>query len=166
MAATDAPAEREPVPSPADGDGRRTIGRLPANLGRSFVGVFNKDNLVPFLVGGAATGAASFADDSVRSSVSDPDSGFGKALETGGGWPAAVVVVGLFVGGRFAHGTRFRATTYDLANAAIVNLAHTEILKVTVRRERPDGSNSQSFPSGHASDAFTWATVFERHYGW
>jgi len=159
-----APAEADAVPS--DDDGRRTMGRLPANLGRGFVGVFHKDSLVPFLVGGAATGAASFADDSVRSSVSNPDSGFGKALEVGGGWPAAAAVGVIFVGGRFAHGPRFRAMTYDLANAAIVNFAYTELLKVTVRRERPDGSNNQSFPSGHASDAFTWATVFERHYGW
>jgi membrane-associated phospholipid phosphatase len=102
----------------------------------------------------------------VRSSVSNPDSGFGKVLETGGGWPASLAVVAIFTGGRLAHGPRFRAMTYDLANAAIVNLAYTEILKVTVRRERPDGSNNQSFPSGHASDGFAWATVFERHYGW
>ena len=161
---TVAPAENEPAPP--EGDGRRTMGRLPANLGRGAIGVFHKDNLVPFLVGGAATGAASFADDSVRDSVSNPDSGFGKTLEKGGGWPAAVVVLGLFTGGRFAHGRRFRAATYDLANAAIVNFAYTELLKVTVQRERPDGSNKHSFPSGHASDAFTWATVFERHYGW
>jgi membrane-associated phospholipid phosphatase len=160
---TMAPAEDTPVP-PKD-DGRRTMRRLPANLGRGAVGVFNKDNLVPFLVGGTATGAASFFDDNVRNSVSNPDSGFGKALETGGSWPAAVVVAAAFTGGRFAHG-RFRAMTYDLANAAIVNLGYTALLKATVKRERPDGSNNYSFPSGHASDAFTWATVFERHYGW
>ena len=161
-----APAESGPVPSQADGDGRRTVGRLPANVGRGFVGVFNKDSLVPLLVGSAATGIASFADGSLRAAVSNPDRGFGKVLETGGGWPASLAVVAIFTGGRLAHGPRFRAMTYDLANAAIVNLAYTELLKVTVRRERPDGSNNQSFPSGHASDGFTWATVFERHYGW
>ncbi len=166
VAGTVAPAESQPVPSAGDGDGRRTMGRLPANLGRGFVGVFNKDNLVPFLVGGVATGGAAFLDDDVRSSASNPDSGFGKALEAGGGWPAAAAVVAIFTGGRFAHGTRFRAMTYDLANAAIVNFGYTELVKVTVRRERPDGSNNQSFPSGHASDGFTWATVFQRHYGW
>jgi len=161
-----APAETTPVARAGEGDGRRTMGRLPANLGRSAIGVFNKDNLVPFLVGGAATGAVSFADDSVRDSVANPDSSFGKTLETAGGWPAAVAAVGLFTGGRFAHGTRFRAATYDLGNAIVVNFAYSALLKVTVRRERPDGSNNQSFPSGHASDAFTWATVIERHYGW
>jgi membrane-associated phospholipid phosphatase len=163
---TIAPAEAGPVAPAGEGDGRRTIGRLPANLGRGVVGVFHKDNLVPFLVGGAATGAVSFADDSVRDALSDPESGFGKTMETIGAWPDEAAAVALFVAGRFAHGQRFRAMTYDLVDASIVNLSYTALLKVTVRRERPDGSNNQSFPSGHASSAFALATVAERHYGW
>jgi membrane-associated phospholipid phosphatase len=163
---TVAPAESAPVASAGELDGRRTMGRLPANLGHGFIGVFHRDNLVPVVIGGVVTGGASFFDDDLRDAVSNPDSGFGKALETAGGWPAAVVVAGLFTGGRFAHGTRFRAMTYDLGDAMIVNFAYTSILKVAVRRERPDGSNNQSFPSGHASDAFTLATVVERHCGW
>lgn len=147
-------------------DGRRTLGRLPANLGRGFVGVFQRDNLVPFLVGGGAAGVSAFFDDDVRDAVANPDASFGRHLQTIGSWPSAVVTVGLFGAGRLAHGHRFRATTYDLADAAIVNFAYTGLLKVSVRRERPDGSNNQSFPSGHASNAFTLATVAERHYGW
>ena len=34
------------------------------------------------------------------------------------------------------------------------------------RRQRPDGSNHQSFPSGHAAVTFATATVIERHLGW
>ena len=41
-----------------------------------------------------------------------------------------------------------------------------QALKYTVRRERPDGSNNKSFPSGHAASAFATATVLQRHYGW
>jgi len=160
------PASREEAATAHPDDGRRTMGRLPANLGRGFVGVVHADNLGPFLVGGMAAAGASFADDQVRSSVSNPDSGFGKALETAGGWPSSVLVVGLFTAGRFASGPRFRAMSYDLLDAMIINFGYTEVLKVTVRRERPDGSNNQSFPSGHASNAFTLATVAERHYGW
>lgn len=167
VAADDAPdAPAEGSSTGKNDDGRRTLGRLPVNLGRAALGVFNKDSLVPFLVGGAATGGAAFLDDNVRDAASNPDSGFGKTLEAVDPWPIAVATAGLFVGGRLAHGARFRAATYDLANGVIVNLAYTELLKVTVRRVRPDGSNNQSFPSGHTSDAFTWATVFERHYGW
>ena len=141
------------------------MGRLPANLGRSVVGVFHKDNLVPFLVGGAATGVSSAFDDDVRRSVANPDSGFAKTLETAGGWPTSVLVGGLFTAGRFAHGQRFRDTSYDLLDAMVVNFGYTQLLKVTVRRERPDGSNNASFPSGHASNAFALAAVAERHYG-
>ena len=31
-------------------------------------------------------------------------------------------------------------------------------LKVATQRERPDGSDHYSFPSGHTSNAFAWAT--------
>jgi len=156
------PAER----AAADADGRRTIGRLPANLGRGVVGVFHRDNLVPFLAGGAAAGASSIFDDDVRRSVANPDSGFGKTLETAGAWPASVLVGGLFTAGRLVRDQRFRDTSYDLLDAMVVNFGYTQLLKVTVRRERPDGSNNASFPSGHASNAFALAAVAERHYGW
>jgi membrane-associated phospholipid phosphatase len=39
-------------------------------------------------------------------------------------------------------------------------------LKYATHRERPDGSNAHSFPSGHASITFATATVIERHLGW
>jgi membrane-associated phospholipid phosphatase len=39
-------------------------------------------------------------------------------------------------------------------------------LKHTIQRERPDGSNDASFPSGHSASAFATATVLQRHYGW
>jgi membrane-associated phospholipid phosphatase len=35
-----------------------------------------------------------------------------------------------------------------------------------VRRLRPDGSNRQSFPSGHAAITVAPATVIERQLGW
>src|SRR5207248_6261400 len=41
-----------------------------------------------------------------------------------------------------------------------------EPLKFATRRERPDGSNRQSFPSGHSAVTFAAATVIERHLGW
>ncbi len=39
-------------------------------------------------------------------------------------------------------------------------------LKYTIQRERPDGSNNLSFPSGHAASAFATAGVIHKHYGW
>lgn len=147
-------------------DGRRTLGRLPESLGRGLIGVFHKDNLVPLLVGAAATGGASLLDDEVRDRAANPDSDFGKWIETAGGWPSSVVVLGLFTAGRFAQGQRFRAMTYDLLDASILNIGYTELLKVAIGRERPNGLDKKAFPSGHASNAFTLATVVGRHYGW
>lgn len=39
-------------------------------------------------------------------------------------------------------------------------------LKHTVHRLRPDGSDSDSFPSGHTATAFMTATMLHKEYGW
>ena len=54
----------------------------------------------------------------------------------------------------------------DIVRAQILSQVMVQTLKFTIRRERPDGSNRQSFPSGHSSSAFATATVLQRHYGW
>ena len=160
-----------PVPSsevaPRE-DGRRTMGRLPANLGRSAIGVFHADNLVPFLVGGAGAAVARSRTTRSADSVNSSGSGWGKHVATAGGpiW-GSLVVAGMFTAGRLSdQHPRFRAMTYDMVDAVIVNFGYSEVIKYAVGRERPNGENNQSFPSGHASNAFTLATVVERHYGW
>ncbi len=47
-----------------------------------------------------------------------------------------------------------------------MNAAWTGVLKYSLHRQRPDGSDTLSLPSGHTSTAFALATVAERHYGW
>jgi membrane-associated phospholipid phosphatase len=54
----------------------------------------------------------------------------------------------------------------DIVRAQVLSQALVQTVKHTVRRERPDGSNKASFPSGHAASAFATATVLQRHYGW
>jgi len=54
----------------------------------------------------------------------------------------------------------------DLVQAQLLTEMLVEPLKFATRRERPDGSNRQSFPSGHAAITFATATVIERHLGW
>jgi membrane-associated phospholipid phosphatase len=151
----------------ASDDGRRTTGRLPANLVRSAIGVFNADNLAPLLVGGTGAAAASFADDEVRDSINSSGSGWGRKLETAGGpmW-GSLFTAGMFAAGRLSDRPRFRAMTYDMVGAVVVTFSYAQVIKVAVGRERPNGENNQSFPSGHASNAFTLAAVAERHYGW
>ncbi len=54
----------------------------------------------------------------------------------------------------------------DIVRAQVLSQTLVQALKYTVRRERPDGSNDKSFPSGHAASSFATATVLHRHYGW
>jgi membrane-associated phospholipid phosphatase len=54
----------------------------------------------------------------------------------------------------------------DLVRAQVLTQTLTFALKFAVARERPDGSDNRSFPSGHASGTFATATVLQRRYGW
>jgi membrane-associated phospholipid phosphatase len=157
--------ERErPAPSR---DGRRTLTRLPVNLARGTAGLFGAPNAIPFAVGASATALAFTQEDSVRDRLRGDDLGglqsFGDKLGD------AVVVVpltaGLLLAGRATHDTRFRNMTYDLAQAQIATTALGGAMKRIVGRERPNGTNSHSFPSGHSYSWFAMATVVERHYG-
>lgn len=52
------------------------------------------------------------------------------------------------------------------ALAGATTLAATILLKQTVKKERPDGTDNQSFPSRHAAVAFAAATFLQQRYGW
>ena len=148
-------------------DGRRTLGSLPANLGRSFIGVFSSENLTPLMIGAAATATAAPFDSHVQDGLLGQAPGASQAASTAGGFSViAPATLGLFMAGRFAHDGRFRAFSYDAGQAVIVNGVYTGILKKAVKRQRPDASDTLSFPSGHSSTAFALATVADRHYGW
>jgi membrane-associated phospholipid phosphatase len=54
----------------------------------------------------------------------------------------------------------------DLLRAQIVSQAVVQGIKFATHRERPDGSNYHSFPSGHTASAFATASVLNRHLGW
>jgi len=151
----------------ARNDGRRTMGRLPANFLRGTVGIVSTDNIRPLLVGGAATGSGAIFDDQVAEAIADPENNFGQLFE-GGAHPAVfgAAVTVLFAVGRTVEAPRFRDATYDWMEAYFLNAGLTNLLKVTVGRERPNGEDDTSFPSGHASTAFTLAAVAERHFGW
>ncbi len=54
----------------------------------------------------------------------------------------------------------------DIVRAQVLSQVLVQGLKLSIRRERPDGSNKRSFPSGHAASAFATAGVLHKYYGW
>lgn len=156
-----------PPPLALSHDGRRTMGRLPGNLLRGSVGMFGRDGLSPVVIGAAATSLGALYDNQVENQIADPSNQLARSLENiAAGIPSGLAVAGVFAAGRLSHNQRFRDVGYDLLGASLVNGLWTTALKHAIQRPRPDGSDKLSFPSGHASNAFTLATVVDLHYGW
>jgi hypothetical protein len=147
-------------------DKRRTLRSYGHNLGYNFLAVLQHENHGPLLITAALTGASLGLDDTCEQYFTDhPHENFGKiGANLGGTVAVAGLGIGLFSAGRISRGDRFRAATYDLSQAIIVTGVYTTALKLAVQRERPDGSDNRSFPSGHASNAFAIASVISQHY--
>lgn len=78
----------------------------------------------------------------------------------------AAFSIGTWVLGRLLDKPKLAHLGMDLLRAQAVTEIMVEPIKLATHRERPDGSNRQSFPSGHAAVTFAAATVLERHLGW
>ena len=146
----------------------RTVRSFPANLGHNMVEVWTRPSLVPLLIGAGATAAAVPTDDgAIRYFDRHPMKTYGDVGRIlGTGVVAAGVSTAILGIGRYANGDRFRAATYDMSQAVVVNFLYTLVIKESVRRDRPDHSDHLAFPSGHASNAFACATVWSEQYGW
>ena len=49
--------------------------------------------------------------------------------------------------------------------SSLATILTTHFLKQTIDKKRPDGTNNNSFPSGHTSSAFSGATFIHQRYG-
>jgi len=127
------------------------------------------DTAIVLGVGGGAALAVHPWDDDLAGEV-ETNVRLNDAMEPGHTYGAfgaqALLGVALYTGGRVAGKSRLARAGADIMRAQILSQAYTQALKFTVQRERPDGSNSVSFPSGHSASAFATATVLQRHYGW
>ena len=68
--------------------------------------------------------------------------------------------------GRAAGNRELAAVGGEVFRAQLITQSMVQAAKFTVQRQRPDGSNSLSFPSGHTASAFATATVLQRNMGW
>jgi len=138
-------------------------------LGSDFTHLPSKENLFWVSIGGGLALAVHPADESVNQAMVNSDFAhdffkFGSYLgELYTLLPAAITV---YTVGRAKDEPKVSHTGMDLLRSLAVSETLVNALKYTTRRQRPDGSGKNSFPSGHASDTFAFATALERHLGW
>lgn len=139
------------------------------DLGGNFLGLINKQSIAPVLAGAALTGIATapeqdierhFARGDVWGRWATPGQYIGHPVILGG------ISASLFGLSRRSENRKFRSLSYALVQGSIMDLSITQPLKVGFQRLRPNGEDHMSFPSGHATDSFMFATVFMEHYGW
>jgi membrane-associated phospholipid phosphatase len=71
-----------------------------------------------------------------------------------------------YAGGKAMGNKKLAYAGRDIVRSQFLSQGMVQVLKYTVQRERPDGSNTLSFPSGHSASMFATATVLQRYYGW
>lgn len=129
----------------------------------------SRENLMWAGIGGGLALAVHPADDNLnRALVGDETAEkIFKAGEVLGELPTLLASASVvYAVGRLNDRPRVSHVGMDLIQSLAMSEALTQTLKYTTRRERPDGSGKNSFPSGHAADTFAFATALERHLGW
>jgi hypothetical protein len=127
------------------------------------------ENLFWTGVGGGLALAVHPADDNVNRALvgSNFADKFFKPGEVLGELPTLLgAATTIYVIGRAKDQPKVSHLGMDLLQSLAISEGLTQALKYTTRRERPDGSGRNSFPSGHAADTFAFATALERHLGW
>ena len=136
--------------------------------------VTTKENFVILGVGLGAAWGASYFDDRVAVSGFNSELQGGGSLdavfemgETGGdGYVQFALAATTWGAGKLFSSSEIAEAGRDLLRAQIVAGSVTFVIKHAVGRERPDGSSTTSFPSGHTSASFATASVLQRRYGW
>jgi membrane-associated phospholipid phosphatase len=157
------PAGPEPTP-------RHTgIHALFKDLGHDVKQLPSRENLIWASIGGAlALGVHPFDDNVNHFMVGNTTAKriFKPGAVIGSTYTLLATSVGVYGYGRATDEPKVSHLGMDLLQALAVSGALTQTLKFATHRERPDGSTHNSFPSGHASDTFAFATALERHLGW
>jgi membrane-associated phospholipid phosphatase len=145
------------------------IKTLAKHLVTNFQYLPSKENLLWAGAGGGFALAAHPFDDNVNEKLVGNDTADkffkpGEILGELGTLLGSASVV--YAVGRIRDQPKVSHLGMDLIEALAMSEALTQTLKYTTRRERPDHSGKNSFPSGHAADTFAFATALERHLNW
>jgi len=128
------------------------------------------EGLLTLSVSGAATLVARPDDNHVHDAVlsSRPLGADGSTLASwaGDGLVQAPGLALFYLGGLYCESPRAKRFGEMGLEALAVSALETEALKLAVRRERPDGSDHYSFPSGHVTTSFAVAAVAADEWGW
>src|SRR4051812_22252395 len=145
------------------------IKTLTKHLVTNFKYLPSKENLLWAAAGGGLALAAHPFDDNVNEALVGNDTAE-KIFKTGEILGELGTLLGsasvVYAVGRIKDQPKVSHLGMDLIEALAMSEALTQALKYTTRRERPDGSGKNSFPSGHAADTFAFATALERHLNW
>jgi acid phosphatase family membrane protein YuiD len=142
----------------------------------TFKGLFEDVKNLPsmqnlFLLGAGAAGALAVhpADNHVNEELSDASWShrvFAPGAVLGQSYALLGASVAVYAVGRVKGERKVSHTGMDMLRSLAISEMMVQTLKYTVRRERPDGSGANGFPSGHSADTFAIATALERHFGW
>lgn len=136
-------------------------------VGSDFKNFFSSDTAhVMAYTSVAAIGAAPWDREGINNGFNIPTTVFQSGNLMGSfAFQVGIGAAGYAVG-RVSGKGKLARVGRDVVRAQILSQGIAQVTKFSVGRKRPDGSNSQSFPSGHAASAFATASVLHRHYGW
>jgi membrane-associated phospholipid phosphatase len=159
-------ADAKEPPTPAHTGIRALFG----DLGEDLKHLPAMQNVYIAAIGGGLAAAAHPGDQAFNAKLLSHYDAVNTAFAPGkylGNTPEQVAFsLGTYAFGRLRDQPKVAHLGMDLLQAQILSEILVEPLKYAVRRERPDGSNRLSFPSGHSAVTFATATVIERHLGW
>jgi membrane-associated phospholipid phosphatase len=138
-------------------------------LGEDVKHLPSRENLMWVGIGGGLALAAHPFDDNVNRSLTGNHAArnFFRAGQVLGDLPALLgSATAVYAFGRLEDQPRVSHVGMDLIRAVAISEGLTQVIKAATRRERPDHSSHNSFPSGHAADTFAFATALERHLNW
>jgi len=152
-------------------DSDTSLAHFPVKLVNDLPHLFITENIAPFAIGTAATAFDWAVLDSQNSLAGSLNNWSNHSLYDfgnfyGEGWVEGLGAVGSWSLGAFTNNLRLQEFGRDASESLITATILATGLKYAVGRERPDGSNNQSFPSGHTITAFCFAPVVQKYWGW